>query len=65
MPNSPNSMITHNSYLGNRLCIVGCTIEEGEAGDGLGGRVLEDVEVLAGLGLGVAGPHAAQQASHL
>lgn len=47
------------------LRVAGSAVEEGEAGDGLGGRVLEHMQVLTGLRLGVARPHAPEEAAHL
>lgn len=44
---------------------IGSAIEEGEAGDVVGGRMLEHVQVLARLGLGVARPHAPEETAHL
>lgn len=41
------------------LGVANGAVEEWEAGDGLGGRVLENVQVLARLGFGVTRPHAA------
>lgn len=44
---------------------IGSAIEEGEAGDVVGGRMLEHVQVLARLGLGVARPYAPEETAHL
>lgn len=47
------------------LSVVGGAVEKWEACDGVGGRMLQHVQVLARLRLGVSRPHAPEQASHL
>lgn len=47
------------------LRVVGGAVEEREAGDRVGGRVLENVEILARLRFGIARPHSAEKPSDL
>ncbi|GBP66011.1 hypothetical protein EVAR_47511_1 [Eumeta japonica] len=60
-----NSVLAVEVRVRTHESVVDGAVEEGKAGDGVGGLMLQHVEVLAGLGFGVAGPHSPEETADL